>query len=194
MGLIKIDFVTSRVPFYYFLLIIVFIAALIFWRVDTSRLGRIFRCVSQNGDLSESLGINLMKYRVLAFTVACFFSGISGGFFAHYYGVLHPDSFTVSESILIQIQATIGGTASAVAGPVLGATVLTILSEFLRAAKHVEPVLYGGILIVILFVLPKGLIDLGPRLLRLIDKKGRNTKLSMEPRKSLETTVSGLEK
>lgn len=171
LELIKIDFVTSRVPFYYMLLMAVLIAALIFWRMDTSRLGRIFRCVSKNEDLSESLGINLMKYRVLAFTVACFFSGISGGFFAHYYGVLHPDSFTVWESLLIQIQGTVGGIASAVAGPILGATVLTILSEFLRAAKHAEPVLYGGILIVVLFVLPKGLVDLGPRLARLIDRR-----------------------
>jgi branched-chain amino acid transport system permease protein len=172
--LINVDFVASRVPFYYLILIIVLIASFIIWRIDTSRLGRIIRCIAKNENLSESLGIYLMKYRVLVFTVACFFSGISGSFYAHYYCVLHPDSFTVWESILIQIQGTLGGTTSPVVGPILGAMVLTILSEFLRATKHLEPVLYGGILIMVLFVLPKGLVDLVPRVLRLIDRRGKN--------------------
>jgi ABC-type branched-subunit amino acid transport system permease subunit len=113
--------------------------------------------------------------------LACFFTGISGSFYASYFGILHPDLFTVWESILIQIQATLGGLSFAIAGPVVGAVVLNILSELLRATKHVEPVIYGGALIVILFTLPKGLMDLGPRVFQLIEKR---TKLSSSPKAS----------
>ena len=177
MGLIKVDFVASRVPFYYLMLLLLTIAASVFWRMDVSRLGRIFRCISMNDALSESVGINLMKVKVLAFSVACFFSGISGSFFAHYYGVLHPDSFTVWESILIQIKATVGGTASAVGGPIIGAATLTVIGEFLRSTKHLEPLLYGAILMMILFILPGGLVSLGPQIAKLTKRKNRKLSL-----------------
>jgi len=165
----KIDFYTSRIPFYYLILLIIAITSIVLWRLDNSKFGRIFRCIAMSDILAESVGIDLKRYKVMAFVIACFFAGIAGSFYAHYNCLLHPDYFTAWQSILIQIEATVGGTASMVFGPIAGAMALTIIGEFLRSAKNMEPILYGGAVILIMFFLPGGIVDLIPRL-RLVIK------------------------
>jgi branched-chain amino acid transport system permease protein len=156
---------TDKALWYYLVLALVGLSALVSWRIEHSKIGRYFKATG-NESLAESIGINTVGYRMLAFVIACIFAGLAGGIMAPYLTYVSPGDFSVSKSIQIQIQSTVGGTGGLAAGPITGATLLIILGEVLRAyVKGLEPMLYGLLLLVVIFLLPDGLISL-PRVLR----------------------------
>jgi branched-chain amino acid transport system permease protein len=154
---------TSRVPFYYLILAISLAAYLVMVRVEKSRIGSIFSSIHESDTLAESIGINIMKYKVVAFCLGCFFAGLSGSFYAHYFNFTSPEFFTIWQSIYCLIFVIVGGTGS-VWGPPLGSFFMTLVPELLRVAREYEPVIYAIILILIMFLLPGGLITLPDRL------------------------------
>jgi len=169
------NFVVSKVPYYYTSLVLLVIAALVFARIDRSNLGRIFRSVASNGSLSEHLGIYLMKYRVMAFTVAAFFAGIAGALFSHYLLFVGPTLFGLPESIMSLIMCTVGGLGSAVAGPIMGAMLLSISGDYLTSLlQGGKALVFGLLVVVIVFYLPGGLVDLKRHVRRVMDRvRGR---------------------
>ena len=154
---------TSRVPFYYLILAISLSTYLFMVRIEKSRLGRIFSSIHESDTLAESIGINVMKYKMIAFCLGCFFAGLSGSFYAHYFNFTSPEFFTIWQSIYCLIFVIVGGGGS-VFGPFLGSLFMTLVPEFLRVAKEYEPVVYAIILILIMFLLPGGLVTLPGRL------------------------------
>lgn len=151
----------STVGYYYVALLLLIVAGLVFSRIDRSRLGRIFRSVSSNPSLTEHLGMHLMKYRVIAFTVGSFFTGIAGAVFAHYLRFINPGVFGLWQSIMIVIMSVVGGTGSAVAGPILGALVLSTGGDYLAGFMlGVRPIILGGLTVIIMLFLPDGLVSL----------------------------------
>jgi branched-chain amino acid transport system permease protein len=132
-------------------------------RIEKSRLGRIFSSIHESDTLAESIGINVMKYKMIAFGLGCFFAGLSGSFYAHYFNFTSPEFFTIWQSIYCLIFVIVGGVGS-VLGPFLGSLFMTLVPEFLRVAKEYEPVVYAIILILIMFLLPGGLVTLPDRL------------------------------
>lgn len=163
IGSITIDFIASKVPFYYLIVLLVLVAAVVFWRTDRSRLGRIFRSIASNETLAEHMGIHLMKYKVIIFVIAGFFTGIAGAFFCHFTLFMGPTTFDVWDSIMILIMGIVGGTSSVVLGPIIGALVLSAGGAYLTSALMVgmKPLVYGIIVIVVVVLLPGGLVDLG---------------------------------
>jgi branched-chain amino acid transport system permease protein len=156
---------TDKAFWYYLVLALVGLSALVSWRIQHSKIGRYFKATA-NESLAESIGINTVGYRMLAFVIACLFAGLAGGILAPYLTYVSPGDFSVAKSIQVQIQSTVGGTGGLAAGPITGATLLIILGEVFRAyAKGLEPLLYGLLLLVVIFLLPDGLISL-PRVLR----------------------------
>lgn len=154
---------TSRVPSYYLILAISLATYLFMVRIEKSRLGRIFSSIHESDTLAESIGINVMKYKMIAFCLGCFFAGLSGSFYAHYFNFTSPEFFTIWQSIYCLIFVIVGGVGS-VFGPFLGSLFMTLVPEFLRVAKEYEPVVYAIILILIMFLLPGGLVTLPDRL------------------------------
>lgn len=152
---------SERVPLYYLCLLLTIISAGVFWRLDVSRAGKILRSIAQNARLAESLGIYEMKYKVQAFAIACFFTGVAGSFYAHYLNMLTPAMFTIEQSISIFLCAILGGGQSIVFGPLLGAFVTTGLSNILGGFGHIEPMVVGAILAVTCLYFPGGLISMG---------------------------------
>lgn len=151
---------TDKTPWYYLVLALVGLSALVSWRIEHSKIGRYFKATG-NESLAESIGINTVGYRMLAFVIACLFAGLAGGIMAPYLTYVSPGDFSVSKSIQVQIQSTVGGTGGLAAGPITGATLLIITGEVFRAyAKGLEPLLYGLLLLVVIFLLPDGLISL----------------------------------
>lgn len=145
--------------YYYVALIMALLTALIMWRIDHSRLGRTITAVREDDELAESIGVNLMKYKMIAFVAACFFAGLAGSFWAHYYRFLHPSLFTVWDSIYMLIYVVIGGVGSAM-GPIIGTASLLIISELLVGALEWRAVIYAVVLITIIFTLPRGILGL----------------------------------
>jgi branched-chain amino acid transport system permease protein len=168
LGGFEINFLASPVPYYYLMLILVAVAGLVFWRFGKSRMGGTLSAIAANQTLAEHVGIHLMKFRVMAFTLAGVFTGIAGGFYAEYLSVMTPVSFGVWQSIQILMMAIIGGISSLSAGPIVGALLLYSLGV---AFSHVtiygiQEFLFGAIVVLVILFLPKGVgvIDLWSKL------------------------------
>lgn len=166
----------SKVHYYYLLLGFLLFIGGFFFALYTSRVGRAWRAIRLNPRLAQTLGINLFRYRLLAFVIASISAGMVGSFYAHYFGTIEPGTFTVFKSIYVQIYGILGGLNFYLAGPVVGALIMTLLPEILRIGKEIEPILTGGLLILMVVFLPEGLLSLPERWnfsgLRLIKKKG----------------------
>ena len=160
MGPIRFATKTSS---YYLILSLLVVTAVAILALYTSRVGRSWRAIKLNPHLAETIGIDLYRYRLLAFIISSVVAGTAGNFYAHYFGSLEPDMFSVFKSIYIQIYSILGGLNYYLLGPVLGSWIMTFLPEFLRISKEIEPILTGGVLIGLVIFLPGGILSLPER-------------------------------
>lgn len=161
---LSIDFY-DPVNYYYLCLLVVAFSLFILYRVEHSRIGLTFHAIHWQDKLAASVGVNVFRYRMLAFVISAFFAGLAGALYAHYVGAVAPNRFSVEEMVYILIWAIVGGTATFY-GPILGVTTLTILNEVVLRALGVDemrPMLYGAILILFILFLPNGLESLVPK-------------------------------
>jgi branched-chain amino acid transport system permease protein len=156
----------GELPFYYLILVMVVGTVIVMNRLENSRVGRAWLAIREDEVAAECSGINIMKYKVIAFAISASFGAIAGSFFARWYSFISPVSFKFWESILILCMVVLGGMGS-IPGVILGATCLISLSEVLR--KVLEPwpnlvqaryALFGIILIVMMRFKPAGLIPI----------------------------------
>ena len=163
----EINFDASPVPYFYLTICLVAITALILWQIGKSRLGRAFAGVALNPVLAEHQGMYLMKYRVIAFTVAGVFTGLAGSLYAHFLTVITPFVFGLWQSIQIMIMSIVGGISSLAGGPIIGSILLYTLGDYLTRLQTfgIQPLLFGAIVVLVLIFLPKGtgLVDLWGR-------------------------------
>jgi branched-chain amino acid transport system permease protein len=129
--------------------------------MDHSALSRTFKSLPQNESLAQSLGINPLKYKLISFVTACFWAGVLGAFTAHYYSCIYPGTYSIGASIIVQIQATVGGISSVVFGAILGGSLMVMVENYLlRVDSRLIPIFYGGVIILVTFCLPNGLLSL----------------------------------
>lgn len=153
----QIDFGSTRIPYYYLILflalfIIFFIAVL-----DRSWVGHLLRSIGEDNILSQSIGINMVKYSVAVFMLGCFFAGLIGSFYAHYLHYIHPGINSAMNSAFYIVAIVIGGTT--LAGPIVGGVLIALAPEILRGLPGVEGILFGLMLIIIIIFMPEGLAD-----------------------------------
>jgi branched-chain amino acid transport system permease protein len=136
-------------------------AVYVVWRIGASAFGRSMRASRDNEIAALSLGISVLRARLLAFCVSAFLTGAAGSLWAHFITSFSPKSFSFTQAFSIITMLVIGGLGS-VSGSVIGVVLITVFSELLRNAErgfdmgalHVPP-LYGAsqILMAVLFVL-----------------------------------------
>jgi branched-chain amino acid transport system permease protein len=170
LGGLEINFATSTVPYFYFTVCLVAITALIFWQIGESRLGRSFAGIALNPVLAEHQGMHLMRYRVIAFTVAGVFTGFAGCLYAHFLTVITPYMLGLWQSIQIMIMSIVGGISSLAGGPIIGAILLYTFGIYLSRLEiyGIQQLLFGAAVVLVLLFLPKGtgLVDLWERFWR----------------------------
>ena len=154
---------STKVHFYYLVLIFVLGALWFTKKIVSSPIGRAFSAIRENEPLGESVGVSAYKFATLAFIIATAFAGMAGSFYAHYVTYISPeiDEFSIMISILVMV--VLGGKGT-VLGPVIGALIFTFLPEYLRFAKDLRLPIFGFILILGIVFLPRGIITL-PRLI-----------------------------
>ncbi|MCJ7655190.1 MAG: branched-chain amino acid ABC transporter permease [Dehalococcoidia bacterium] len=157
-GLLNITF-DSKVTYYYLILVLVLISLLFLYRIDSSRVGRTLLAIQQGDFVAESVGINVTNFKVLAWCVGCFFAGIAGSFYAHYIRVLTPDSFGVPQAIYIVVYMVVGGRRR-FSGAIVGAFIFTLIPEVFRGLKQYQPFVFVGLLFIVIYFLPGGLVEL----------------------------------
>jgi branched-chain amino acid transport system permease protein len=152
VGPLTFDSMTSK---YYLILAFLFLTTFIIRRIVNSRLGRSFIAISQDEILAESIGVYLMRYKVVAFTIGAFFAGISGSLYSIFFGFISPEVSSLDISFNSLVFVIVGG-AGTMLGPILGAFFLTILPEALQVLKELRLVIFGGILVLTIIYLPRG--------------------------------------
>jgi branched-chain amino acid transport system permease protein len=149
-------------PFYFLACALLLFGLVGVWRLSTSRLGWVFRSLRQNEDLATSIGVNVAKYRVIAFAVCCFMGGIGGAFFSAFHQNIYPATYTISDSVNFMLYCFLGGL-SYIFGPVIGAFLLVIAFELLQAVQDYQALIYGILMIACMLWLPNGMLSLGLR-------------------------------
>jgi branched-chain amino acid transport system permease protein len=157
-GLFAIQF-TAKVPNYYFILVIMLIIILILYSIDRSRIGMICKSIDQDNSLAASIGVHTANFKAIMFCTGCFFAGIAGSFYACYNTILTPDSFGLFPSIYVIVYIVVGGQ-QRFAGAIIGALILTLIPELLRSLKEYQPFVFVGVLYLVVFLLPGGLVSL----------------------------------
>lgn len=136
-----------------------------------SRLGLAIIAVRDAQDAAESLGLNATLYRVATFAFSAFIVGVAGAFFAHYLMLLTPaDSSGVALMIMIVSMTIVGGHGT-IAGPIVGAVLLTVGIELFRAIEDYRLIIYGALVIVVMRLMPGGISRIGSVFNRLRSEK-----------------------
>lgn len=154
-GGVQIDF--GRPATYYFLTLAIVAACLaLIWRLEQSRLGKVWKTIEQQDVLAQSVGIDTRRYRRIAFVIAAAFAGIAGVLLAYAFGSVTPNRFGLNFALYLMIWAIVGGTRTFF-GVIVGGIVLMAFDESLRFAEELRPGVYGMILILVMLFWPQGL-------------------------------------
>ncbi len=132
------------------------LATLGFRWLSLSRLGAAMRAVRDAELAAESIGLDPVRIKTIAFALSAGCAGVAGGFFAPLSGFVTPSSFGFSQSILFVLVVIIGGTAS-VAGPLLGALIVVLLPEALAGLAEYRLLFFGALLLLVLWLAPDGI-------------------------------------
>ncbi len=122
-----------------------------------SRLGRALRALHDGEPAAQSLGVDTARVKLLVFVWSALYASLAGSLYAHTLNFIAPTSFGFMFSIKLVTMVVVGGMAS-IWGSLLGAAVLTILPEFLVVFHDYEIIIFGGILMVVMIFLPRGLV------------------------------------
>jgi branched-chain amino acid transport system permease protein len=141
------------------LLIVAALAMLSAAGIRRSRIGRAFLAVAGSEDAARALGIDVARYKLLAFMISAAYASIAGSLFVHAVGFVSPEVFGLPMVVLAFTMLYVGGLGT-VAGPAFGAIIVSILPESFRAFKDYQDLAYGAALIAILMYAPRGLASL----------------------------------
>lgn len=137
----------------------VIIVLIILRNLKYSTHGRAIIAIREDEIAAESMGVNLVKYKVIAFVLGAGFAGIAGGLFAHSQQFLHPNNFNFMWSVVILVMVILGGLGS-LTGSLIGALIITILPEMLKffgpEVARFRMIIYPTMLITLMIVRPKG--------------------------------------
>jgi branched-chain amino acid transport system permease protein len=155
--------VTSPLDFVVLTAVFAALAYFIVARISSSPFGRVLHAIREDETFAESLGKNVLRFKVVAFAVSAALAAAAGSLYAHFITFIDPTSFTMTESILVLSMVIIGG-AGSLWGSLAGAVVLVTLPEALRLiglptleAAILRQVIYGSLLVVMMMVRPSGL-------------------------------------
>ncbi len=145
------------IHFYYLIVAACAIAIFIADRLNNSRLGRAWIAMREDDDVAQAMGINVAKYKLLAFTIGASFAGAAGAIFAARMPTIFPDDFKLIVSINVLCLIVIGGIGS-IPGVVLGAIILIGAPERFREFQQFRLLAYGLLLIIMMRFRPLGFI------------------------------------
>jgi len=165
----------------YYLILVLAVATAVFSKnLAMSRTGRAFVAVRDRDIAAEIIGVNLAKYKILAFMVSSFIAGLAGALYAYLLGLIGPDHFTFNQSVLYIAMIIVGGLGT-VMGSIIGAVFMVLLPEVINAVSGpiasaypvlsprigaVAVIVYGLIIILFLLLEPDGLFGIWIRLKR----------------------------
>ena len=158
----------DRLPMF-FLLAVVLVACgvLLLRRVLFAPFGYAMRCGRDSPLRAEAIGIDVKRVQWLAFALAGTVCGVAGGIFAFAKGSISPETISINHSIDGLVMVLLGGIQT-LAGPIVGATVFSVLQDTVMRETEYWHALLGGIILVLVLAFPMGLVGASSRIARLL--------------------------
>lgn len=149
---------TTPFDFLVFLTGLLVVVFLLVWRIESSALGTALSAVREDQDAAKGCGIHTTRIKLIAFGLSALIGGICGTVFAAMQLYVSPESFTFWESLVIVLVVVVGGLGNPF-GVLLGATLLILMPELLRAYADYRLLLYGLALVLVILARPQGLLS-----------------------------------
>lgn len=151
-----VDF-TRTIPFYYLVLAFLVVAVWLSRRIAESLLGRTFRAIRISDDLAQSLGINLMRNKLLAFVLSTVYAALAGGLYAGVVRFIGPADADILHTFDMIAYLLVGGIGTLM-GPILGTLVITWLTQMLQSFEEYRMIVFGPLLVLLVIFFPKGIV------------------------------------
>jgi branched-chain amino acid transport system permease protein len=123
-----------------------------------SGVGRGLAALAADEVAAAALGVDVRRQKIAVFILSAVFASVAGSLYAHYFGYVNPDAFSIFKSLDLVIMVVVGGLGS-VWGTLFGAAFITILPHFLGFLESYTEIIHGVILVVILLFLPQGFVS-----------------------------------
>jgi branched-chain amino acid transport system permease protein len=164
----------TQTQLYFFLMFFVVLAIVAMQNLVRGRIGRAFIAVRDHDTAAEIIGIDIFRYKLLAFAISSFYAGVTGVLYTYYLGIANYEQFQINVSIDYLAMIIIGGLGS-VLGSVLGAAFVTLLpivtrwvlegvggllfsqADLLNIIPNLRLVMFGGLIVLFLVLEPEGL-------------------------------------
>lgn len=147
---------TSRRSYFFLVWGVVLLSIIMCRRIIDSRVGRALRAIHDGEKAAAAVGVNTRRLKLQVFVLSAAMAALAGFLYAHLIYFISPGTFSFIASIRIVTMVVIGGMAS-IWGALFGASLLTLLPEWLHAFSQFEMVVYGLILMTVMIFLPRGL-------------------------------------
>jgi len=147
---------TSGRNYFYLVWALVLLSIIICQRIIDSRIGRGLRAIHDGEKAAKAVGVNTSALKLQVFVLSAALSALAGFLYAHLVYFISPGTFDFITSIRMVTMVVIGGMAS-IWGALLGASLLTLLPEWLHSFSEFEMLVYGLVLMTVMIFLPQGL-------------------------------------
>jgi branched-chain amino acid transport system permease protein len=154
---------SSKEPYYYLALALLLLTLAFNWAIEKSYLGYYFRAIKDEPDAACSLGVNLRRYKLLAFAISSFFTALGGSLYAQKELYIDPGSVLhTGLSIKMALVAILGGVGT-LFGPLFGAVILTVIEEGSRilfggSGRGTDLIIYAALIVLIAVYYPNGVV------------------------------------
>jgi branched-chain amino acid transport system permease protein len=145
---------------YFFLILVVFLLLILFDRwLSRTWIGLAWASIREDEQAAAALGVDIVRFKVMAFILGSGLAGLAGGFYAHFLTFIMPQNFGFGQSMVVLCMVVFGGIGTRW-GPVIGAVILGLLPEVSRPIMEYRTFVYGVLLMGMMRFQPGGL--LGP--------------------------------
>jgi len=142
-------------------------------QIRMSWMGYVFKAISEDEDTSSMLGLDVSKYKLIAFALGTSLAGLAGGLYAHHVRFIYPDSFAFVESITLLAMVVVGGNGS-ILGVIVASAFLSLLPQWFQFIDDYKLLLYGSLLFAVMRFSPGGLAGLAQRLISHTQKSSKS--------------------
>ena len=147
----------QRVAEYYIILFLLLVSSIIIYKVANSKTGIVLVSILDDESASKACGINVTKYKLLAWAISALFASLAGGLYAHFVGLAPPGRVLGLEYSFYPVIMTILGGIGTIYGAIVGAFTIHSLMEIFEFAEELTSIIYVGIIIVFVVIWPTGI-------------------------------------
>ncbi len=171
----------SDFKLYYLIFFVTIILIVLAKNLTNGYIGRAFIALRESETAAQTIGVDLAKYKTIAFAISAFYTGVAGGLFAYLITYLSPDAFTIELSIDFIAMIVIGGMGS-ILGSIIGAVILTGMQQVLAGLLDLQILIFGLSLIIFTIFMPRGISGMLNTLLERLSlaMRSKNKELAQE--------------